>query len=82
MRLRAISLVLAASSLLATPVLAAGNPAASLSVAHSARAGATVGKSNALVGGGTYALIGFLVFVGIVVGIEEGTNDNNNSSSR
>ncbi len=79
MRRHALSVLFAASSLVASPVLAAANPAASLSVARAARAGSPAGRSNALVGGGTYALIGFLVFVGAVVGIVEATDDKPSS---
>jgi len=82
MRLRHLSLALAAMSLTAAPALAApANPASSLSVAKSARAATpTKGNSKMVAGTAKFALIGFLVVVGAVVLVTQ-VLDNDDSDS-
>lgn len=71
---------LAATALVAAPVAAASsNPAASLSVAKSARVGTASAKKNDLAGGGLIiALIaGVAVVAGIVVIADNNDSDSN-----
>ncbi len=71
---------LAATALVAAPVAAASsNPAASLSIAKSARVGTASAKKSNLAGGGLIiALIGTVaVIAGIVVVADSDDNDSN-----
>jgi hypothetical protein len=71
---------LAATALVAAPVMAAPvNPAASLSLSKSVRAGTPTAKKSQLAGGGL--LIGIAVAISVVVGIvvvaDGGNSDSN-----
>ena len=77
--MRSILAGAAALSLMATPSLAATNPAASLSVAKAARAGTPTAKKNELFGGGILAAV---IAAGIVaIGVVAIVNDEDNSDS-
>lgn len=61
----------AAAALVAAPVAAAPNPAASLSVAHSARAGTATNNSSELRGGFVIPLV---ALVAVILGIIAATS--------
>ena len=70
MRLGKYLMAAAAATMAVAPAMAAPvNPAASLSVAKSARAGSHAGNSSDLAGGGAFvaAIAAILVIVGIVI---------------
>jgi hypothetical protein len=71
-----------AVSLMATPALAApANPAASLSLAPSARAGSTSShKSDLLGGAGLFAVV-IVAGVAAIVAVAVSNNDNDNPTS-
>ena len=74
MRLGKYMMAAAAATMAVAPAMAApGNPASSLSVAHSARAGSKATNQSDLAGGGFIVAIiaGVLVIVGIVVVAQE-----------
>lgn len=78
MRLGKYLLAAAAASMAVVPAMAApANPAASLSVAKSARAGSTSAKKNDLAGGGLIVavLAAVAVGVGIYVAVDNGNGN-------
>jgi len=79
MKIKSSLAALAAMSLAASPALAAtANPASSLSIAKSARAGASAKKSNELAGAG---LIAAIIGAGVVaIGVIAIVNDSDDDS--
>ncbi len=80
MRMKTIMMAAVATSMTATPVLAAqANPAASLSVAKATRTTASGEKSNKLAGAG---LIGVILAAGIIaIPVIQIVKDNDDSDS-
>lgn len=80
MRFGKILLAAAAVSMAATPALAApANPAASLSVSKSVRAGSSVDGKNEIAGGGI--IIAVLAVAAVVAGIIIIADDNDSPDS-
>ena len=84
MRINKFLAAAAAASLMAAPAMAApSNPAASLSVTKSVRAGAPAGKASRL-NGGVFAgggLIAIIAVAAVIVGIILVADDNGNGNS-
>jgi len=81
MRFGKILLAAAAVSMVATPALAApANPAASLSVSKSVRAGSATNSKNKLAGGGV--IIAVLAAAAVIAGIVVIADDNDKADSK
>lgn len=77
--MRSILAGAAALSLIASPALAATNPAASLSVAKAARASTPTAKKSELFGGGILAAV---IAAGVIaIGVVAIVNDEDDSDS-
>ena len=80
MRLGKYIMAAAAATMAVAPVMAAPvNPAASLSISKSVRAGSVSGKKNKLAGGGV--IVAILAAAAVVAGIVVVADSNSNSSS-
>ena len=76
-----IMTAVAVASLASVPAMAAPvNPAASLSVAHSARAGTTTAKNSELFGGGAFVAIAAAVAVVVAIVIVASDDDDSDSN--
>ena len=81
MRLGKYLMAAAAATMAVAPAVAApANPAASLSVAHSARAGSPTAKQNDLLGGGAFVAV--IAAVAVIVGIIVVANEDDNPKSQ
>lgn len=82
MRVSSLVAVLAATSLIAMPALAAsaGNPALGLSLAGGARAGTSTGKHNSKLGGTSLLLVGLgaAAVIGGAVALGSGHHHHDN----
>ena len=84
MKIKTILAAAAAASLMAAPAMAAPtNPAASLSVTKSVRAGAPAGKASRLSGGlfGGGTIIAVIAVAAVIVGLVLVADDDNSDSN-
>ncbi|MGJ3629775.1 hypothetical protein AB5I41_28495 [Sphingomonas sp. MMS24-JH45] len=77
--MRSILAGAAALSLIASPALAATNPASSLSVAKAARASTPTAKKSELFGGGILAVViaAGVIAIGVVAIVNDESSDSN-----